>query len=137
MGRFHIRPLTFCTSAFFLLFLFVLVLPDFTVIILDFYFSSAPSPFPCFSSPVSSSGLLCSPILHLSSLPVCLPSRGGAGMSCGDEEVGHLGRERDEWGCMVKSNTHLNYSYRFRVVWDVVTFSLLVPLIHILWLNIL
>lgn len=39
--------------------------------------------------------------------------------------------------CMVKFNTYFDYSYRFRVVWDVVAFALLVPLIHILWLNIL
>ncbi len=45
--------------------------------------------------------------------------------------------ERDEWCCMLEFNTYLCYSYRFSVVWDVVSFSLLVPLIHILWSNIL
>lgn len=41
------------------------------------------------------------------------------------------------WGSLVKFNTYLDYSYRFSAAWDVATFSLLVPLIHILWLTIL
>lgn len=45
--------------------------------------------------------------------------------------------ERDGWCYMVKFITYYEHSYRIRVVWDVVVFVLLVPLIHILWLNIL
>lgn len=33
----------------------------------------------------------------------------------------------------MKFNTYLNYSYRFGAVWVVVTFSLLGPLMHILF----
>lgn len=44
---------------------------------------------------------------------------------------------KNEWCCMVRFNTYLSYLNRFRVVWDVVTFSLLVPVIHTLWLNML
>lgn len=42
-----------------------------------------------------------------------------------------FGLRKNEWRCMVRFNTYLDYLYRFCVVWDVVAFSLLVPLIHL------
>lgn len=139
MKWFHIQPLLLCVLLLFFIFSSpaLMFLPQFAVIILLFFFClcfifHAPSPF--FLS------ILTVPLYLISLLALCL----SLSLSLeGDQECRVVTRkssiwvERDEWCRMVKFNTYLDYSYRFCVVWDVVPFSLLVPLIHILWLNIL
>lgn len=134
MKWFHIRPLLLYACIFFFLppFKFALMfLPG-------FFFSSiiqfvSFSAFLLLSTPLVSSARL---ILRRSSLLCLSLSLEGEQECCVVTRKSSIWVERDEWCCLVKFNTYLDYPYRFCVVWDVVKFSLLVPLIHILWLKI-
>lgn len=122
MKRFHSRPLSLCAPLLFsapacgarLYFLSLL------------FFHSSSSPPRGLSYSVF--------LLRLPPSPSLSP---GGELECRAVTSLAFGSRKNDWCRAARFNTYLGYLYRFGVAWDVVTFCLLVPLIHTLRLRIL
>lgn len=68
-------------------------------------------------------------------LPPSLPLSLGGELECHAVTSLAFGSRKNDWCRAARFNTYLGYLYRFGVAWDVVTFCLLVPLIHTLRLR--